>query len=133
MTFNELREGETRVKFERPLDARIMAIDGTWCRECLLIDVSETGAQIKLTSPAADLAEFFSRTIIFRQSRLPPLQKSIGPRSADRSFPSEGPVRERLWRTLGAQLSWFSRATANAVGRRQQNECALTRTVGVVA
>jgi hypothetical protein len=59
MTFDELREKETPVKFERPLDARVMAIDGTWCRECLLIDVSETGAQIKLTGPGADMTEFF--------------------------------------------------------------------------
>jgi hypothetical protein len=54
-----LEESETRVKFERPLDSRIMAIDGTWCRECLLIDVSESGALIKLTSLAADLTGFF--------------------------------------------------------------------------
>jgi hypothetical protein len=58
MKFND-GEGETWVKFEQPLDARIMAIDGTWSSECLLIDVSETGAQIKLTSPVADLMEFF--------------------------------------------------------------------------
>jgi hypothetical protein len=56
---NERRLGEPRVKFERPLDVRAMAIDGTWCRKCLLIDVSETGARIKLTSPAAGLTEFF--------------------------------------------------------------------------
>jgi hypothetical protein len=36
-----------------------MAIDGTWCRKCFLIDVSDTGARIELTSPAASLTEFF--------------------------------------------------------------------------
>jgi hypothetical protein len=55
----ERRTGAPRVKFERPLDARVMSIDGTWCRESHLIDVSETGARIELTSPAADLTEFF--------------------------------------------------------------------------
>jgi hypothetical protein len=55
----ERRKGAPRVKFERPLDVRVMSIDGTWCRECHLIDVSETGARIELTGPAADLIEFF--------------------------------------------------------------------------
>jgi hypothetical protein len=36
-----------------------MAIDGTWCLDCQLIDVSENGAQIRLTSPAAKDVEFF--------------------------------------------------------------------------
>jgi hypothetical protein len=133
MTFNELREGETRVKLERPLDARIMAIDGTWCRECLLIDVSETGAQIKLTSPAADLAEFFLVLSFFGNPVYRRCKRASVHGPLIGVFLQRGPVRERLWRTLGAQLSRFSRATANAVGRRQQNECALTRTVGVVA
>jgi PilZ domain len=56
---NERRLSAPRVKFERPLDVRVMAIDGTSCRKCLLIDVSDTGARIKLTSPLASLTEFF--------------------------------------------------------------------------
>jgi hypothetical protein len=36
-----------------------MAIDGTWCRECQVIDVSETGARIGLVGAVADLREFF--------------------------------------------------------------------------
>ena len=55
----ERRKGAPRVKFERPLDVRVMSIDGTWCREALLIDVSATGARIELSSPAAELTEFF--------------------------------------------------------------------------
>jgi hypothetical protein len=55
----ERRMGAPRIKFDRPLDVRIMSIDGTWCRDCHLIDMSETGARIELTSPAADLTEFF--------------------------------------------------------------------------
>jgi hypothetical protein len=36
-----------------------MAIDGTWCCDCQLIDVSETGARIRLTGPAPNDVEFF--------------------------------------------------------------------------
>jgi hypothetical protein len=53
------RKGPARVRFENPLDVRVMAIDGTWCRDCQLIDVSETMAQIRLTGPAEDDTEFF--------------------------------------------------------------------------
>lgn len=59
MSINEGRLSASRVKFDRPLLVRAMAIDDTWCRECLLIDVSETGARIELESPAAELQEFF--------------------------------------------------------------------------
>jgi hypothetical protein len=55
----ECRKGSARVKFENPLDVRVMAIDGTWCFDCQLIDVSENGAQIRLSSPAAKDIEFF--------------------------------------------------------------------------
>lgn len=48
-----------RVKFERPLEVRVMAIDGTWYREGLLIDVSDTGAEIEVTGHATELTEFF--------------------------------------------------------------------------
>ena len=45
--------------FESPLDVRVMAIDGTWCIDCQLIDVSETEARIRLTSPIAKDNKFF--------------------------------------------------------------------------
>ncbi len=59
MAINERRLGAPRVQFERPLRAQLMAIDGTWRRDCLVVDVSETGARIELTGPAAELIEFF--------------------------------------------------------------------------
>lgn len=53
-------EGDARrVKFDRPLEVRVMAIDGTWYRESFLIDVSDTGAEIEVTGLAAELSEFF--------------------------------------------------------------------------
>jgi hypothetical protein len=59
VSINDRRLNAPRVKFEQPLNVLAMAIDGTSCRKCLLIDVSDTGARIKLTSPAAGLTEFF--------------------------------------------------------------------------
>ena len=53
------RRKEVRVQFETPLDARVVAIDGTSFRECQLIDMSESGARITLASPAPELTEFF--------------------------------------------------------------------------
>jgi PilZ domain len=53
------RRKEFRVQFETPLEARVMAIDGTSFQECLLIDLSESGARITLASPAPELTEFF--------------------------------------------------------------------------
>jgi hypothetical protein len=55
----ERRNGAKRVGFENPLDVRVMAIDGTWCIDGQLIDVSETGARIRLTGSAAKDTEFF--------------------------------------------------------------------------
>src|SRR3984893_1011868 len=55
----ERRKGDKRVTFENPLDVRVMAIDGTWCIDGQLIDVSETGARIRLASPSAKDIEFF--------------------------------------------------------------------------
>jgi hypothetical protein len=57
-TFNERRK-HPRIQFEKPLDAKIMAIDGTWCRNCQVLDVSEHGARITLEGSAANLIEFF--------------------------------------------------------------------------
>jgi len=34
-----------RVDFERGIPAYMMGIDGTWRRDCLMIDVSQTGAR----------------------------------------------------------------------------------------
>jgi hypothetical protein len=47
------------VKFEQPLEVRVMTIDGTWCDDCSLVDISDTAAQIELTGRAAELTEFF--------------------------------------------------------------------------
>jgi hypothetical protein len=56
----ERRTGE-RVVFERGFPAQMMAIDGTWRRECLMEDVSETGAKLTIEGSVEGLhlKEFF--------------------------------------------------------------------------
>jgi hypothetical protein len=56
---NERRRGAPRVQFEPPLKVTMMAIDGTWARECLLMDVSDSGARIAVKGSAASTEEFF--------------------------------------------------------------------------
>ena len=53
------RKGIARVPINPPRAVRLMAIDGTWCRECTMIDASESGAQLEITPPALTAKEFF--------------------------------------------------------------------------
>ncbi|MCG2671851.1 PilZ domain-containing protein [Bradyrhizobium sp. GCM10023182] len=50
-----------RVSFERPLSAQMMSIDGTWRRPCLVKDVSESDATLRIETSIEGLAltEFF--------------------------------------------------------------------------
>jgi hypothetical protein len=56
----ERRRGE-RVVFERGIPAHMMAIDGTWRRDCTMEDVSETGAKLTVEGSVEGLhlKEFF--------------------------------------------------------------------------
>jgi hypothetical protein len=55
MLATDRRRGPARFRFEYPLDVRVLAIDGTWCRDCQLIEVSDTTALISLSgSPVTD-------------------------------------------------------------------------------
>jgi PilZ domain len=53
------RKDSSRIRFEPPFKARLMAIDGTWHRECCLIEVSDTGAQLSIDGPTLLGEEFF--------------------------------------------------------------------------
>ncbi len=57
---SERRRGE-RVVFERGFGAHMMGIDGTWRRDCLVEDISETGAKLTVEGSVTGLAlkEFF--------------------------------------------------------------------------
>jgi PilZ domain len=56
----ERRKGQ-RIEFERAIDCRLMAIDGTWGRDCKMLDVSETGCRLTIEGSIEGLAlkEFF--------------------------------------------------------------------------
>jgi hypothetical protein len=56
---NERRKGAPRVQFDPPLRVIMMAIDGTWARECLLMDASDSGAQIAVKDSGVLTEEFF--------------------------------------------------------------------------
>ena len=50
-----------RVDFERGVPVYMMGIDGTWRRDCRMIDVSQTGARLLIEGSlqGLDLREFF--------------------------------------------------------------------------
>ena len=56
----ERRKGD-RVTFERGFAAHMMGIDGTWRRDCVMEDVSETGAKLTVEGSVEGLhlKEFF--------------------------------------------------------------------------
>jgi|SRR5882724_11004636 len=65
-----------RVDFERGIHVFIMGIDGTWRRDCLMIDASQTGARlsVKGSIEGLDLKEFFlllsSTGLAYRRCRM---------------------------------------------------------------
>ena len=52
---------ETRVRFEHGVPVQLMAIDGTWRRDCLINDVSEADATLTVITAieGLQLTEFF--------------------------------------------------------------------------
>jgi hypothetical protein len=49
-----------RVAFGRGIPSHLMAIDGTWRRTCLMLDISDSGAKLQVQGPLKDLnKEFF--------------------------------------------------------------------------
>jgi hypothetical protein len=55
------RRKDQRIHFESGYPARLMAIDGTWYRDCIIEDISQTGAKISVTASIQGLVlkEFF--------------------------------------------------------------------------
>jgi PilZ domain-containing protein len=70
------RRGGKRVIFEHPVSAQLMAIDGTWRRECSIYDISDDGAKLAVGSSieGLQLTEFFlvlsSTGLAYRHCRL---------------------------------------------------------------
>jgi hypothetical protein len=65
-----------RVDFDRGIRVHIMGIDGTWRRDCLMVDVSQTGARLCVEGSldGLDLKEFFlllsSTGLAYRRCRM---------------------------------------------------------------
>lgn len=65
-----------RVEFERGIRVYIMGIDGTWRRDSMMIDVSQTGARLCVEGSleGLDLNEFFlllsSTGLAYRRCRM---------------------------------------------------------------
>lgn len=53
------RRREKRIKFEPPLNATCVAVDGTGTTSCRVIEVSNSGAQLECPSLPPNAAEFF--------------------------------------------------------------------------
>ena len=60
MASSERRKG-VRVVFEKGIEVSMLAIDGTWRPDCIMQDVSETGARLSIRDSIEDLRlkEFF--------------------------------------------------------------------------
>ncbi|WP_271617552.1 PilZ domain-containing protein [Bradyrhizobium sp. DASA03076] len=65
-----------RVRFDHKHTVRIMGVDGTWQRSCILLDASTTGAQLEVAGSVEPLKaqEFFlvlsSTGLAFRRCEL---------------------------------------------------------------
>jgi len=103
------RRNEGRVKFERGIPAFMMAIDGTWRRNCTMDDISEVGAKLTMEGSVEGLhlKEFFlllsSTGLAYRRCEL-----SLG-----------------QWRPDRGQL--------HQAGRHEEKACAADRGRGVRA
>lgn len=69
-----------RVNFEHGIAVQMMAIDGTWRRDCIMRDASDGGARLTVAGPleGLELKEFFlllsSTGLVYRRCRLIRLQ-----------------------------------------------------------
>jgi hypothetical protein len=78
-----MNEGEKRsrrrVRFDSKVPARMMGIDGTWQRECVVDDISDGGAKLTVSGSIGNLPlqEFFAGAVLNR-ARLSPLQARLG-------------------------------------------------------
>ena len=65
-----------RVSFDRGIPVWMMGIDGTWRRDCVMLDVSETGARLRIEGSlqGLNLKEFFlllsSTGLVYRRCEL---------------------------------------------------------------
>jgi PilZ domain len=75
MAEKDQRRKSARVAFSRGIPARIVAIDGTWSRDCVMLDAGDAGAKLEFDVSIAELnlKEFFlqlSTSGVFRRCEL---------------------------------------------------------------
>ncbi|SDT02333.1 PilZ domain-containing protein [Bradyrhizobium canariense] len=61
MSLNTEKRKSGRVEFSRGIDVHMVAIDGTWRRACVMLDVAASEAKLSVTEPVEGLSlkEFF--------------------------------------------------------------------------
>jgi hypothetical protein len=52
-------EAATGVSFEKPRAGKLVAIDGTTCRDCDVLELSQTGAELRIDASPGNAQEFF--------------------------------------------------------------------------
>jgi len=75
MVGKDQRRKSGRVAFTRGIAARIVAIDGSWSRDCVMLDAGDAGAKLQFEGSIAELnlKEFFlqlSTSGVFRRCEL---------------------------------------------------------------
>ena len=74
MAYGDRKSG--RVDYERGIPVYMMGIDGTWRRDCMMVDVSQTGARLLIEGSleGLELKEFFlllsSTGLAYRRCKL---------------------------------------------------------------
>ena len=55
------RRGAARFVFQESVPARLFGIDGAWCRDCRILDISDAGARIRIewSAHGVQMQEFF--------------------------------------------------------------------------
>ncbi len=55
------RRGAARFVFQESIPARLFGIDGAWCRDCRILDISDLGARIGIdwSAQGLQMQEFF--------------------------------------------------------------------------
>jgi PilZ domain len=93
---------QRRVNFERGIHVYIMGIDGTWRRECVMFNVSHTGARLCVEGSfeGLDLKEFFlllsSTGLAFRRCQMVRVAgDQIGIRFLERDKPRNAPPQRQ--------------------------------------
>jgi hypothetical protein len=55
----KVAENAARISFETPRVGKLVAIDGTSCRDCEILEFSQTGAQMRINASLGNAQEFF--------------------------------------------------------------------------